>query len=84
MTRWEEMPPVWRTRTTSPRATAGGTGKKPDLQELKALLVEAPNKTISLRKEGYDVKNVKIMALANPHLLRMGGKGPWPEVTLLR
>lgn len=60
------------------------TGKKPDLQQLKALLAAAPEKTISLRKEGYDVRNVKVMAEANPHLLRMGGKGPWPTVTLLR
>lgn len=60
------------------------TGKRPDLQELKALLAAAPNKTISLRKEGYEVRNVKILAMANPHLLRMGGKGPWPEVTLLK
>jgi hypothetical protein len=59
-------------------------GMKPDLQELKALLAVAPNKTIFLRKEGYDVRNVRIMAEANPHLLRMGGKGAWPEVTLLK
>lgn len=59
-------------------------GKRPDLQELKALLAAAPNKTISLRKEGYDVGNVKVLAEANPHLLKMGGKGAWPEVTLLK
>ena len=66
-------------------ATGGGepsVGKKPDLQELKALLASAPNRTISLRKEGYDVRNVKVLAAANPHLFQMGGKGPWPQVTL--
>ncbi len=66
---------------SSPAPTSG---KKPDLQELKALLAEAPEKTISLRKEGYDLRNVRILAEANPHLLRMGGKGAWPEVTLLK
>jgi len=68
----------------APAGAPASEGKKPDLQELKALLSAAPNKTISLRKEGYDVRNVKIMAMANPHLLRMGGKGAWPEVTLLK
>lgn len=73
--------------TSAPAAGASSEvreGKKPDLQELKELLAAAPNKTISLRKEGYDVRNVKVLAEANPHLLRMGGKGAWPEVTLLR
>ncbi len=65
-------------------AAEKSAGKKPDLQELKALLAAAPNKTISLRREGYDVRNVKVMAQANPHLLSMGGKGAWPEVTLLK
>jgi len=66
-----------------PRSNAP-EGKKPDLQQLKALLAEAPGKTILLRKEGYDVRNVKIMAMANPTLLRMGGLGPWPTMTLLK
>jgi len=76
---------VKRTRQAAPvSAATPPTGKRPDLQELKALLAEAPNKTISLRKEGYDVRNVKVMAQANPGLFAMGGKGPWPTVTLLK
>jgi len=82
----------WGSRSRAPRIPGvpprprsnAPEGKKPDLQDLKALLAEAPGKTISLRKEGYDVRNVKIMAMANPTLLRMGGLGPWPTVTLLR
>jgi hypothetical protein len=30
------------------------------------------------------LRNIKILAEANPHLLKLGGKGPWPTVTLLR
>ncbi len=79
---------VRRSRSAAPSSGAASSpaseGKKPDLQELKNLLAAAPNRTISLRKEGYDVRNVKILAMANPQLLRMGGKGAWPEVTLLK
>ena len=79
-------PRAYAAPSAGPVASApeASSGKKPDLQELKALLGAAPEKTISLRKEGYDVRNVKILAMANPHLLRMGGKGAWPEVTLLK
>jgi hypothetical protein len=81
--------PVRRGKAAAPEGDVvkhvpASEGKKPGLQALKTRLSEAPNKTISLRKESYDVRNVRIMAEANPHLLKMGGKGAWPEVTLLK
>jgi hypothetical protein len=54
------------------------------LQELKELLANAPDKTLSIRKENLDLRNIKVLAQANPHLLRLGGNGPWPTVTLLK
>jgi chromosome segregation ATPase len=59
-------------------------GKNPDLQELKAILASLPQQTLNLRKEGYDSRNIKVLARANPGLLRLGGNGPWPTVTLLK
>ena len=59
-------------------------GKSPSLQELKALLAAAPGKTIGIRREGYDLQNIKALAKANPQLLQLGGKAPWPTVTLLK
>lgn len=61
-----------------------GAGKSIPLQELKALLEAAPSKTLSIRKEGLELRNIKILAEANPSLLKLGGKGPWPTVTLLK
>jgi hypothetical protein len=58
--------------------------KSVPLQELKELLANAPDKTLSIRKENLDLKNIKVLAEANPHLLRLGGNGPWPTVTLLK
>jgi hypothetical protein len=66
----------------TPRAAAAA--RSVPLQELKELLAAAPGKTLNLRKAGLEVHNVKVLADANPHLLRMGGKGPWPTVTLLK
>ncbi len=54
------------------------------LQELKEMLANAPDKTIGIRKEGLDLSNIKTLANANPGLLQIGNKGPWPTVTLLR
>ena len=59
-------------------------GRSVPLQELKALLAAAPDKTLNIRKEGLELRNIKVLASANPHLLRLGGKGPWPTVTLLK
>ena len=68
------------TRSTAPKAA----GKSPSLQELKEMLATAPEKTLGIRKEGLDVKNIKTLAKANPTLLKLGGKGAWPTVTLLK
>jgi hypothetical protein len=60
------------------------TGRSIPLSELKALLAAAPDKTISIRKEGLQLANIKTLATVNPHLLSIGGKGAWPTVTLLK
>jgi len=67
-----------------PARKVKGTGKSIPLQELKELLAAAPDKTISIRKEGLELRNIKVLAEANPSLLKLGGKGPWPTVTLLK
>jgi hypothetical protein len=59
-------------------------GKSLPLQELKQLLEHAPDKTLNIRKENLDLRNIKVLAEANPHLLKLGGKGAWPTVTLLK
>ena len=69
-----------KTRSVQPKAPA----KSLPLQELKALLAEAPDKTLNIRKEGLELRNIKVLANANPHLLRLAGKGAWPTVTLLK
>jgi hypothetical protein len=68
---------------TRKRAERGPTRSLP-LQELKELLANAPDKTLSIRKENLDLRNIKVLAQANPHLLKLGGNGPWPTVTLLK
>jgi uncharacterized protein YdcH (DUF465 family) len=68
---------------SGPRARVG-TGKSVPLQDLKALLEAAPDKTLNIRKEGLELANIKTLASANPHLLRLGGKGAWPTVTMLK
>ena len=67
-----------------PRATSSKALKNPSLQELKEILAATPNKTIGIRKDGYDLQNIKTLAKANPGLLQLGGKAPWPTVTLLK
>lgn len=66
-----------------PRVAGNGPGKSVPLQELKALLAEAPDKTLNIRNAGLQLANIKTLAQANPHLLKLGGKGAWPTVTLL-
>ena len=58
--------------------------KSPSLQELKAIIAAEPEKTLNIRKSGYDLNNIKTLANANPQLLQLGGKGPWPTVKLLK
>jgi hypothetical protein len=69
-----------RTRSASPASA----GKNIPLQELKELLANAPAKTLNVRKEGLELRNLKILANANPQLLKLGGKGAWPTITLLK
>ena len=69
-----------KTRSTSPASTA----RNIPLQELKDLLAAAPNKTLNSRKENLELRNIKVLASANPQLLKLGGKGAWPTVTLLK
>jgi len=67
-----------------PRATAGnGDLKRPDLQELKAILDGLPDKTLNIRQEGYESRNIKVLSEANPHLFAYY-KGTWPKVKYLR
>jgi len=60
------------------------TGRSIPLQELKELLERVPEKTLNIRKEKLDYANIKTLANANPHLLAIAAKGPWPTVTLLK
>ncbi len=69
-----------KSRATAPKSV----GKSLPLQELKELLEAAPAKTLNVRKEGLELRNIKVLATANPHLLKIGGKGAWPTVTLLK
>ncbi len=69
-----------KARASAPKAP----GKAPSLQELKAIIAAEPERTLNIRKNGYDLRNIKVLAKANPHLLSLGGKGAWPTVTLLK
>jgi hypothetical protein len=71
-------------KSRKPRVKAErGDLKRPDLQELKEILSRQPAKTLNIRGEGYDTPNIKVLADANPHLLKYE-KGTWPKVTLLK
>ena len=59
-------------------------GKSPSLQELKEIIAAAPEKTLNIRKGGFDLQNIKTLARVNPQLLQLGGKGAWPTVKWLR
>jgi hypothetical protein len=54
------------------------------LSELRPLLEAAPEKTLNIRKEGLQLRNIKVLASANPQSLRLGGKAPWLTVTMLK
>ena len=66
------------------RSTPSVPARSLPLQELKELLAAAPEKTLNIRKDNLDLQNIKTLSTANPHLLRLGGKGAWPTVTLLK
>ena len=69
-----------KARLTTPKAA----GKSPSLQQLKEILAAASDKTVGIRSGGYDLRNIKVLAKANPQLLKVGCKGAWPTVTLLK
>ena len=58
--------------------------RRADVDAKQELLAGLPNKTANIRKDNLDLANIKTLATANPHLLKMGGKGAWPTVTLLK
>ena len=59
--------------------TVNGDLKKPDLQELEAILEALPQKTLNIRGAGYGSRNIRIPAEANPHLFAYE-KETWPKV----
>jgi len=61
-----------------------GPGQIVSLLELKEMLAAAPDRTLSIRKENLEVSNIKKLAKLHPIMLRLGGKGAWPTVTLLK
>jgi hypothetical protein len=66
-----------------PRIPAS-SGRNIPLAHLKEELAAAPDKTLNLRKANLELRNIKVLAQYNPGLLRLGGSGPWPTVTLLK
>jgi len=72
------------TSAPSPKAKKAAPGKSIPLSELKVLLEAAPGKTLDVRRAGLQLANLKTLANANPHLLKLGGKGAWPTVTMLK
>ena len=54
------------------------------LQQLKEELTAAPNRTLDIRKANLELRNIKNLVRVNPTLLKLGGKGAWPTVTLLK
>ena len=65
-------------------ASPASPGRNIPLSELKELLAAAPDKTLNMRKENLELRNIKVLATANPQLLKLAGKGAWPTVTLLK
>jgi hypothetical protein len=59
-----------------------GHGRIIPLHDLKELLAAAPERTLSIRKEKLEVSNIKNLAKLHPIMLRIGGKGAWPTITL--
>jgi hypothetical protein len=59
------------------------TGRNIPLAQLKEELAAAPDKTLNIRKANLELRNIKNLARVNPGLLKLGGKGAWPTVTLL-
>lgn len=58
--------------------------KQISFELLKTMLREFPGRTMNIRKERYDARQIKSLATAHPESLTIGGKGPWPTVTLVK
>ena len=41
-------------------------------------------KTLNIRKENLELRNIKVLASTKSQLLKLGGKGTWPTVTPLK
>lgn len=63
--------------------TPASPGRNIPLQQLKEELAAAPDKTLNIRKANLELRNIKNLARVNPGLLKLGGSGPWPTITLL-
>jgi chromosome segregation ATPase len=59
------------------------SGRNVPLSQLKEELAGAPDRTLNIRKANLELRNIKNLVRVNPGLLRLGGKGAWPTVTLL-
>jgi hypothetical protein len=68
---------------SKPPLSGSSEGRNIPLQQLKEELAAAPDRTLNIRKANLELRNVKNLARVNPHLLKLGGKGAWPTVTLL-
>ncbi len=71
----EEPAPVKAAATSAKRSVT--------VAELIAELQAAPDRTINIRKANLDVKTIKVLAKAHPHMMKLGGKSGWPTLTLL-
>jgi hypothetical protein len=69
---------------SAPKAKKVESGKSVPLSELKVLLEAAPGKTLNVRRAGLQLANLKTLSNANPQLLKLGGKGAWPTITMLK
>jgi hypothetical protein len=68
-------------QTAKPR-TQKPAGKQISFRLLAELLKDRPDRTLNIRKEGYDTAWIKELVKDNPGQLTFGGNGPWPTVTL--
>lgn len=78
---WSGEPAIEQQAPSAAAATS--THRTVALAELIAELEATPDKTLNIRKAHLEVKSTKALAKANPRLLKLGGKGAWPTVTLL-
>jgi hypothetical protein len=66
------------------RKTNQSRNGKPPIEEIVAALAKSDSKTLQLRHFKWKTAHVRILAAENPGILRLGGKRPWPTVTLLK